>query len=132
MQPFTAPANYLTFAYVGGNGSGPLNFALGGHLADTALSGSKSRTIIEHNDSNVPIGLFLKTKALRFPNSSPSCREICWQSSPMDSLKSSTPKKKEIGMEEFKSMLLSRAQKIAAGDLWRVARRDDEVWETDR
>src|SRR5277367_6164410 len=32
MQPFTSPANYLTFAYVGGNGTDRLSFALAGHL----------------------------------------------------------------------------------------------------
>jgi Stage II sporulation protein E (SpoIIE) len=108
MQPFTAPANYLTFAYVGGNGSGPLNFALGGHLPILHYQ-AQSRTIIEHSDSNVPIGLF-KNQSFKISQLSLL---------PGDLLAVITDgftevfdsKEKEIGMEEFKSMLLSRAQK---------------------
>jgi serine phosphatase RsbU (regulator of sigma subunit) len=108
MQPFTAPANYLTFAYVGGNGSGPLNFALGGHLPILHYQ-AESKTIIEHSDSNVPIGLF--------KNQSFKLSELSLL--PGDLLAVITDgftevfdsKEKEIGMEEFKALLLSRAAK---------------------
>jgi hypothetical protein len=108
MQPFTAPANYLTFAYVGGNGNGPLNFALGGHLPILHYQ-AESKTIIEHSDSNVPIGLF-KNQSFKISQLSLL---------PGDLLAVITDgftevfdsKEKEIGMEEFKSMLLSRAAK---------------------
>jgi Stage II sporulation protein E (SpoIIE) len=57
LQPVTAPANYLTFAYVSGNTSPDLTFALAGHLP--VLHYQKlAGNIVERSDSNVPIGLF--------------------------------------------------------------------------
>jgi hypothetical protein len=57
LQPVTAPANYLTFAYVSGNTGPDLTFALAGHLP--VLHYQKlGGTIVERSDSNVPIGLF--------------------------------------------------------------------------
>jgi hypothetical protein len=108
MQPFTAPANYLTFAYVGGNGTGKLKFALAGHLPILHYQ-AQTKTIVEHSDSNVPIGLF---KNQNFEISELSLL-------PGDLLAVITDgftevfdsKEKEIGMEEFKAMLLSRAAK---------------------
>jgi len=108
MQPFTSPANYLTFAYVGGNGTNPLRFALAGHLPILHYR-AQSKTIIEHSDSNVPIGLF---KHQNFEISELSLL-------PGDLLAVITDgftevfdsKQREIGMEEFKSMLRSRAEK---------------------
>jgi phosphoserine phosphatase RsbU/P len=108
MQPFTAPANYLTFAYVGGNGTGQLKFALAGHLPILHYQ-AQTKTIIEHSDGNVPIGLF-KNQSFKISKLSLL---------PGDLLAVITDgftevfdsKEKEIGMEEFKAMLLSRAEK---------------------
>ena len=108
MQPFTSPANYLTLAYVGGNGASNLKFALAGHLPILHYR-AQTGNIIEHSDSNVPIGLF---KNQRFEIS-----ELCLL--PGDLLAVITDgftevfdaKEKEIGMAEFKAMLLSRADK---------------------
>jgi hypothetical protein len=108
MQPFTSPANYLTFAYVSGNGTDNLNFALAGHLPILHYR-AQSKTIIEHSDSNVPIGLF---KNQRFEISNLALL-------PGDLLAVITDgftevfdsREKEIGMEEFKSMLRACADK---------------------
>jgi hypothetical protein len=108
MQPFTSPANYLTFAYLGGNGGENLTFALAGHLPILHYQ-ADTRTIIEHSDSNVPIGLF---KNQAFEISRLSLR-------PGDLLAVITDgftevfdsQEREIGMEEFKSMLGECAQK---------------------
>jgi serine phosphatase RsbU (regulator of sigma subunit) len=107
MQPFTSPANYLTFAYVGGNGDEDLSFALAGHLPILHYR-SQTKTIIEHSDSNVPIGLF---KNQTFGISKLSVL-------PGDLLAVITDgftevfdsKEREIGMDEFKSMLLRCAE----------------------
>ncbi len=108
MQPYTSPSNYLTFAYVGGNGNGTLNFALAGHLPILHYQ-SASRTIIEHSDANVPIGLF-KNQAF-------GLSQLNMQ--PGDLLAVITDgftevfdsKDREFGIEEFKSMLLACAQR---------------------
>ena len=108
MQPFTSPANYLTFAYLGGNGGENLTFALAGHLPILHYQ-ADTRTIIEHSDSNMPIGLF---KNQAFEISRLSLR-------PGDLLAVITDgftevfdsQEREIGMEEFKSMLGGCAQK---------------------
>ena len=108
MQPFTSPANYLTFAYVGGDGAQNLNFALAGHLPILHYQ-AQTRTIIEHSDGNVPIGLF---KNQTFAISRLSLL-------PGDLLAVVTDgftevfdsKQREIGMETFKSMLLESAEK---------------------
>src|SRR5271167_14652 len=107
MQPFTSPANYLTFAYVGGNGTDNLTFALAGHLPILHYQ-AQTKTIIEHSDSNVPIGLF---KNQRFEISKLSLL-------PGDLLAIITDgftevfdsREREIGLEEFKSLLLGRAE----------------------
>jgi hypothetical protein len=108
MQPFTSPANYLTLAYVGGNGTAHLNFALAGHLPILHYR-AQTKTIIEHSDSNVPIGLF--------KNQNFTISQLSLQ--PGDLLAVITDgftevfdaKEKEIGMEQFKAMLLRRAEK---------------------
>jgi hypothetical protein len=108
MQPFTSPANYLTFAYLGGNGGENLTFALAGHLPILHYR-ADTRTIIEHSDSNVPIGLF---KNQTFEISKLSVH-------PGDLLAVITDgftevfdsQEREIGMEEFKSRLEGCAQK---------------------
>jgi serine phosphatase RsbU (regulator of sigma subunit) len=107
MQPFTSPSNYLTFAYVGGNGTA-LNFALAGHLPILHYR-AQIKTIIEHSDSNLPIGLF--------KNQNFTVSQLSLQ--PGDLLAVITDgftevfdsKEKEIGMEQFKAMLLPRAEK---------------------
>jgi hypothetical protein len=108
MQPFTSPANYLTFAYVGGNGTDSLNFALAGHLPILHYR-AQTKTMIEHSDSNVPIGLF---KNQTFEISKLSLQ-------PGDLLAVITDgftevfdsKDREIGLDEFKTMLLRCAEK---------------------
>jgi hypothetical protein len=108
MQPFTSPANYLTFAYVGGNGGESLNFALAGHLPILHYQ-AHAKTIVEHSDSNVPIGLF-RNQTFEISRLSVS---------PGDLLAVITDgftevfdsKEREIGLEEFKSMLLACAEK---------------------
>ena len=57
LQPVTSPANYLTFAYVSGDSSGDLRFALAGHLPILHYQ-KQTGTIREHSDANVPIGMF--------------------------------------------------------------------------
>ena len=107
MQPFTSPANYLTFAYVGGDGADNLTFALAGHLPILHYQ-AQTKTIIEHSDANVPIGLF---KNQRFEISQLSLL-------PGDLLAIITDgftevfdsKEREIGLEEFKSLLLGCAE----------------------
>ena len=118
MQPFTSPANYLTFAYVGGNGADNLTFALAGHLPILHYK-AQTKTIIEHSDSNVPIGLF---KNQTFEISKLSLI-------PGDLLAVITDgftevfdsREREIGMEEFKSMLLGCAEK-SLPDIYRELR----------
>jgi serine phosphatase RsbU (regulator of sigma subunit) len=108
MQPFTSPANYLTFAYVGGDGAENLNFALAGHLPILHYQ-AQTRTIIEHSDGNVPIGLFQNQT---FEISRLSLL-------PGDLLAVVTDgftevfdsREREIGIETFKSMLLESAEK---------------------
>lgn len=56
LQPVTSPANYLTFAYVSGT-NGDLSYALAGHLPILHYR-KQSKTVIEHSDSNLPIGMF--------------------------------------------------------------------------
>lgn len=108
MQPFTSPSNYLTFAYVSGDGSSTLNYALAGHLPILHYQ-AKSKNIVEHSDINVPIGLFQSQSYVT------SQLELL----PGDLLAIITDgfteifdsKEKEIGMEEFKSMLLACVEK---------------------
>ncbi len=107
MQPLTSPANYLTFAYVGGNGSDDLAFALAGHLPILHYQ-AQTKTIIEHSDSNVPIGLF---KNQTFEISKLSLL-------PGDLLAVVTDgftevfdsREREMGLNEFKSLLLCFAE----------------------
>jgi serine phosphatase RsbU (regulator of sigma subunit) len=57
LHPVTAPANYLTLAYVSGDTSGEIRFALAGHLPILHYQ-KQTRNILEHSDDNVPIGMF--------------------------------------------------------------------------
>jgi len=109
LQPFTSPANYLTFAYVGGGDEADnLNFALAGHLPILHYQRQR-KSLTEHSDSNVPIGLF---KNQTFVISRLSLL-------PGDLLAVITDgftevfdsKDREIGLDEFKAMLLGCAEK---------------------
>ena len=108
MQPFTSPSNYLTFAYVSGNGGRTLNFALAGHLPILHYQ-AQTKNIVEHADANVPIGLF---------------QNQCYTTSQLELLPGDLlaiitdgfteifdSKEKEIGMEDFKAMLLGCVEK---------------------
>lgn len=104
MQPLTAPANYLTFAYVGGSEAEILNFALAGHLPILHYQ-SRPRTIVERSDANVPIGLF-KNKTFAISQFSFAAGDLLaiitdGFTEVFDS------KGGEIGLPEFKSMLLA-------------------------
>jgi serine phosphatase RsbU (regulator of sigma subunit) len=107
MQPFTSPANYLTFAYVGGNGTDRLSFALAGHLPILHYQ-AQTKTVVEHSDSNVPIGLF---KNQTFESS-----QLTLQSGDLLAIITDgftevfDKQQREIGMDEFKSMLLACAE----------------------
>jgi hypothetical protein len=107
LQPYTSPANYFTFAYVG-SGDGDLKFALAGHLPILHYR-AQAKAIVEHSDANVPIGLF-KNQTYAFSELSLS---------PGDLLAVITDgftevfdsKEREIGLEQFKSMLRECAEK---------------------
>ena len=108
MQPFTSPANYLTFAYVGGGGAENLNFALAGHLPILHYQ-KQTRTIIEHSDGNVPIGLFKdQTYAVSKLSLQPGDLLAVVTDGFTEVFDTS---EREIGMEKFKSMLLVCAEK---------------------
>ena len=108
MQPFTSPANYLTFAYVGGNGTDRMSFALAGHLPILHYE-AQTKSVVERSDSNVPIGLF---KNQTFESSHLSLQPGDLLAIITDGFTEVFDKKdREIGMGEFKSMLLACAEK---------------------
>ena len=108
MQPFTSPANYLTFAYVGGSGAENLNFALAGHLPILHYQ-KQTKTIVEHSDGNVPIGLFKdQTYAVSKLSLQPGDLLAVVTDGFTEVFDSG---EREIGMEKFKSMLLVCAEK---------------------
>ena len=108
LQPFTSPANYFTFAYVGSGNGERLKFALAGHLPILHYS-AQAKTIVEHSDANVPIGLF-KNQTYAFSELSLA---------PGDLLAVITDgftevfdsKEREMGLEQFKVMLQACAEK---------------------
>ncbi len=108
LQPVVSPANYLTFAYVSGKTSQDLSFALAGHLPILHYQ-PQSKTILEHSDSNVPIGIF---KDQTFAIS-----KLALQ--PGDLLALITDgftevfdsEERELGLEEFKTALAACAEK---------------------
>ena len=108
MQPFTSPANYLTFAYVGGNGTDRMSFALAGHLPILHYE-AETKAVVERSDSNVPIGLF---KNQTFESSHLTLQPGDLLAIITDGFTEVFDKKdREIGMGEFKSMLLACAEK---------------------
>ena len=108
MLPLTSTANYLTFAYVGSAEQGRINFALAGHLPILHYQ-AQSRTIVEHNDLNLPLGLF---KDQRF-----TMKQLA--AAPGDLLAVITDgftevfdsSENELGLEQFKSLLLKYAER---------------------
>jgi serine phosphatase RsbU (regulator of sigma subunit) len=108
MLPLTATANYLTFAYVSGSNAQQLNFALAGHLPILHYH-AQSKTILEHSDTNVPLGLF-KDQAFTMSRLSLSAGDLLaivtdGFTEVFDS------KENELGMERLKSMLLTHAER---------------------
>jgi phosphoserine phosphatase RsbU/P len=108
LQPVTAPANYLTFAYVSGTTTEHLTFALAGHLPILHYQ-KTSRNVVELSDSNPPIGMF---KGQTFAASTATLL-------PGDLLALITDgftevfdsAEQEIGLEDFKAALASCAEK---------------------
>jgi hypothetical protein len=107
MQPVTAPANYLTFAYVSGAGD-EVSFALAGHLPILQYQ-KENKTVVERADTNLPIGMF---KDQTFTSS-----EVNLQ--PGDLLALITDgftevfdsEERELGMDDFKAALEACADK---------------------
>jgi Stage II sporulation protein E (SpoIIE) len=107
LQPVTAPANYLTFAYVGGAGE-DVNFALAGHLPILHYR-KQGKTIAELSDSNLPIGMF---KDQTFAISKISLQPGDLLALITDGFTEVFDKQdKEIGLEDFKSALAACAEK---------------------
>ena len=108
MLPLTSTANYLTFAYVSGSDAQQLNFALAGHLPILHYQ-AQTKTILEHSDSNVPLGLF-KDQAFSVSQFSLSAGDLLaivtdGFTEVFDS------QENELGLEQLKSMLLDCAEK---------------------
>jgi hypothetical protein len=118
LQPVTAPANYLTFACVSGKSSEDLSFALAGHLPILHYQ-KRTKTILEHSDSNLPIGMF--------KNQSFAVSKLTLV--PGDLLALITDgftevfdsHEREMGMDDFKSALASCAEK-ALPEIYRELR----------
>jgi serine phosphatase RsbU (regulator of sigma subunit) len=108
MLPLTSTANYLTFAYVSGSDAQQLNFALAGHLPILHYQ-AQTKTILEHSDTNVPLGLF-KDQAFTVSQFSLSAGDLLaivtdGFTEVFDS------QENELGLEQLKSMLLDCAEK---------------------
>jgi len=108
MLPLTSTANYLTFAYVSGSNAQQLNFALAGHLPILHYQ-AQTKTILEHSDTNVPLGLF-KDQPFTISKLSLAAGDLLaivtdGFTEVFDS------KENELGMEQLKSMLLNHAEK---------------------
>jgi hypothetical protein len=113
LQPVTSPANYSTFAYVSGPSahvttSGDLSFALAGHLPILHYQ-KLAKTVIEHADSNVPIGMF---KDQNFAISKVSLQSGDLLAIITDGFTEVfDSEEKEIGMDDFKLALTACAEK---------------------
>ena len=108
MLPLTSTANYLTFAYVSGVGSACLNFALAGHLPILHYQAA-SRTIVEHDDKNVPLGLFRNQTFAMTPLTADAGDLLAVITDGFTEVFDSS--EREFGMERFKSLLLACAEK---------------------
>jgi serine phosphatase RsbU (regulator of sigma subunit) len=107
MLPLTSTANYLTFAYVSGSDAQQLTFALAGHLPILHYQ-SGTKTILEHTDTNVPLGLF---KDQIFTTSTLSLAAGDLLAIVTDGFTEVfDSKENELGMEQLKSMLLACAE----------------------
>jgi Stage II sporulation protein E (SpoIIE) len=107
MLPLTATANYLTFAYVSGSNAQQLNFALAGHLPILHYQAS-TKTILEHSDTNVPLGLF-KNQAFTISQLSLATGDLL--AIVTDGFTEVfDAKENELGMEQLKTLLLTQAE----------------------
>lgn len=107
LQPVTAPSNYLTFAYVGGAGD-DLSFALAGHLP--ILHYRKiTKTVIEHSDSNIPIGMFKDQQFAISKIDLPAGDLLALITDGFTEV--FDKKEREIGMEDFKLALAACAER---------------------
>jgi len=107
LQPVTAPANYLTFAYISG-AKDDLSFALAGHLPILHYQ-KLSKTVIEHSDSNLPIGMFKDQQFAISKISLPPGDLLALITDGFTEVFDS--QEEEIGMEDFKSALAACAEK---------------------
>ena len=108
MLPLTSTANYLTFAYVGSAEQGRINFALAGHLPILHYQ-AQSRTIIEHNDQNLPLGLFKdQSFTMKQLTTLPGDLLAVITDGFTEVFDSSD---KEFGLDQFKSLLLRYAER---------------------
>ena len=107
MQPLTATAKYLTFAYLGGAGDDTMKFALAGHLPILHYS-AKNKSITEHDDQNVPLGLL--------PDRSFTMGELRAEAGDLLAILTDgftevfDRQEQEFGMERFKRHLLACAE----------------------
>jgi serine phosphatase RsbU (regulator of sigma subunit) len=108
MQPLTLTANYLTFAYVGSAEREQLNFALAGHLPILHYQ-AETKTIREHDDQNVPLGLFKNQSFMMTQlNAAPGDLLAVITDGFTEVFDSS---QNEFGIEQFKRLLLQYAEK---------------------
>lgn len=110
LQPVTSPANYLTFAYVSG-ANGDLNYALAyalaGHLPILHYQ-KQSKTVIEHSDSNLPIGMFKNRTFAASKVDLPAGDLLALITDGFTEVSDS--EEREMGMENFKLALASCAE----------------------
>ena len=108
LQPVTSPANYLTFAYVSGSVGEELSFALAGHLPILHYQ-RESKSVVEHSDSNLPIGMFKEATFAISKISLPAGDLLALITDGFTEVFDA--EEREIGMEEFKAALASCAEK---------------------
>ena len=107
LQPVTSPANYLTFAYVSGT-NGDLSYALAGHLPILHYR-KQSKTVIEHSDSNLPIGIFKDQAFAVSKVDVPPGDLLAIITDGFTEVADS--KEREMGMEDFKMAFATCAEK---------------------
>jgi len=115
MQPITSPANYLTFAYVSGGyrgdddgGAHDLSYALGGHLPILHYQRQR-KSVIEHADSNLPIGMFQGQTFAISKIDLPAGDLLAIITDGFTEVADSA--ERELGMEDFKAALAGCAEK---------------------
>ena len=106
LQPYTSPANYSTFAYVGGNGEEQLHFALAGHLPILHYQ-RRTGAIAEHTDDNLPIGMF-KGQSFQMSRLALEPGDLLAIITDGFTEVFDAKEQEEIGLGEFKRMLLER------------------------